>query len=285
MHGLLALSALHYAHAHPDQRREYAIISSAYQDLALQHFSPCLHTINEENCEAFFLLATFIVVLALATISNPQDEDKVITAKDVASMFSLMPGMQTILDFKPMERWQREGSLDVLLQQFEEPTRMLSGMFQRRMEKLSILAREIPPRFTVINERSACLIAIESLTSTYSITAHSESPLSARWVWAWSNTLPQLFIDMIGNSHPLALVILAHYAALTRAFEDQSWVSQGWSTSVLRVVERDLDASWRDWILWPKKCVENGHIFDNMDEHTPFCRHGLRDSNTHTTLN
>lgn len=269
MHGLLAVSALHYAHTHPDQRREYAMLSSAYQDLALQHFSPCLHTINEENCEAFFLLASFIVVLALATISNPQCVDRVITAKDVANMFSLMPGMQTILNFKPMERWRREGSLGVLLQQFEEPPRMSSGTFPRRMEKLSILAREIPPRFTVINERSACLIAIESLASTYSIITKNGSLLSARWVWAWANTLPQLFIDMIGNSYPLALVILAHYAALTRPFEHQSWVSQGWSKSVLRVVEHDLDTSWREWIQWPKKCVENGHI-DDMDEDTHF---------------
>ena len=270
MHGLLAFSALHYAHAHPDQRREYAIISSAYQDLALRHFSPCLHTISEDNCEAFFLLASFIVVLALATISNPKDLDRVITTKDVANMFSLMPGMQTILDFKPMERWRREGSLGVLLQQFEEPPRMSSGMFQRRMDKLSILARGIPPQFTVINDRSACLIAIESLASTYSITTNQESLLSARWVWAWPNTLPRLFIDMIGNNHPLALVILAHYAALTRVFEHQSWVSQGWSTSVLRAVEHDLDTYWRDWIVWPKKCVENGQLLDDMDEDTHF---------------
>lgn len=268
MHGLLALSALHYAHHHPDQRKEYGIISSAYQDLALQHFSVSLHTINEENCEAFFLLASFIVVLAMATIANPQDADKVVTAKDVASMFSLMPGIQTILDFKPMERWRQDGPLGALLQEFEEPPQISDGMFQRRMEQLSALAREISPRFTVINERSACLLAIESLASTYSIATNNNSSLSARWVWAWPNTLPQLFIDMIGNSYPLALVILAHYAALTRPFEHDSWVSQGWSTSVLDVVERNLNTSWKDWLLWPKECLKNGHIVEDTDEHT-----------------
>jgi hypothetical protein len=55
MHGLLAVSALHYAQHHPGQRKEYILVSSHYQNLALNMFAVKLQDINEEKNRALYL--------------------------------------------------------------------------------------------------------------------------------------------------------------------------------------------------------------------------------------
>ncbi|KAJ8124951.1 hypothetical protein O1611_g8689 [Lasiodiplodia mahajangana] len=73
MHGVLALSALHYAHTHPAERQQYYIASTHYQQLALRFFSTSIGAINEENCEAYFLLSIIIFLLSTFRIARMGD--------------------------------------------------------------------------------------------------------------------------------------------------------------------------------------------------------------------
>lgn len=266
MHGLLAISALHYAHTHPECYQEFIIRSSAYQNLALQHFSSNLHDINEGNCVAFFLLASLIAVASIASVANPCVSETAVAASDAARCFSLLQGVKNILDFKPLQSWRLDGTLAPLLCSFGPPMPKKSLTFHRRMEKVAGLARELSPELTVINERSACLLARESLRSAHLATADEHSPTSAHQVWSWALTLPPLFIEMLGNNHPVALIILAHFAALARPLEHRDWITRGWSASVLSLVESVLVNPWRKWIRWPSLCLTEGKSVDDMDE-------------------
>ncbi|RTE80124.1 hypothetical protein BHE90_005331 [Fusarium euwallaceae] len=265
MHGLLAVSALHYAHTHPTHHREFAIISSAYQNLALQHFSSNLGDINEENCEAFFLLASFIVVVSICSVANPYDPEKNVTSRDVVQAFYLSQGVRNILAFKPIEKWSKDGPLAPLLVPLESSVPRKSLNFQRRMEKIADLARTLPLGMVVINERSGSLLAIEALRSAYLETGDEFSPLSARRVWLWAFSLPPLFLEMICNDHPIALIILAHFAALAKPFGHQDWITRGWSLSVITLVDHLLVDPWIEWIEWPRQCVAGGKNVDDLD--------------------
>ncbi|KAH8729878.1 hypothetical protein BGZ61DRAFT_475438 [Ilyonectria robusta] len=241
MHGLLAVSALHYAHSHPEHRQEFAVISSAYQNLALQHFSSNLQDINEENRDTFFLLASFIFIASVCSIASPYGPEKSVTSRDVAQSFYLLQGVRHILDFKPIERWREESILAPLLQPFGSSVARKSLNFQQRMEKVADLARKLPVGLSVINERSASLMAIEALRSAHYETADEHSALSARRIWIWPFTLPPLFFEMLENDHPIALIILTHFAALAKPFEHQVWITRGWSANVLSLAGRVLD--------------------------------------------
>lgn len=107
------------------------------------------------------------------------------------------------------------------------------------------------------------MLALESLRRTH-LTCKSELG-RVNGTWKWSSSLPALFVEMIGNRHPTALVILAHFAALAWPYAKVDWVSDGWSAAVVSLVDGALDDNWRSWIEWPKRSVTERIEVDDME--------------------
>ncbi|KAJ3549678.1 hypothetical protein NM208_g377 [Fusarium decemcellulare] len=265
MHGLLALSALHYAQSHPEQRKEYSLMSSQYQSLALQMFAKKLPYISEENFEPYFLLATFIFILSMCSIADRDDPDSPAPPSDIAQSFMLLQGIKSICEFKPIETWSKDGPLAPLLQEHTPLPVKQTGAFQNRMEQLYILARGLSPTLSAINVQSSCLLAIESLRTTHAACTADTTAARARRIWLWPISLTHVFIDLISNKHHVALIILAHYAALTKPYEHPQWMNRGWSTNIIASVEYALDERWHEWIAWPKKSLLEEIDVDAMD--------------------
>ncbi|KAH7136426.1 hypothetical protein EDB81DRAFT_657165 [Dactylonectria macrodidyma] len=284
MHGLLAMSALHYAQSHPNQRRQYVLVSSYYQNLALQHFSTHLNDINDDNCEALFLLATFIFVITMCSIADRPDSEAPLSPSEVAHSFMLLQGIKTIVNFSHLTRWNEHGPLAPLLQPLPPIKLMRSGPFLVQMDRLTTLAREMHPSFDVINPQSSCLLAIESLRITYHSTfAEDAASGRSRRIWLWPITLTNVFIDLIDKNHPVALIILAHFAALARPFEYQDWINKkgfaalvqpvepqgsgnhGWTVNIIKAVARSLDHDWQEWMDWPQRSVQECIDVEDMD--------------------
>ncbi|KAH7038253.1 uncharacterized protein B0I36DRAFT_77522 [Microdochium trichocladiopsis] len=322
MHGLLACSALHYARTHPAQGQEFTLVSTHYQTLALQFFSNRLSDMNEDNVEAYFLLATFIFVLAIATISDPlARQNKSAEPKDLAQSFVLLQGVKGILDAKAAEKLgQHDGPLAAMLHGTDDlrrPRPSHVSSFTRRLDRLLGLARELESSMfldIVNNPQTACILALESLRHTYygCIDANnSASPMAAagaaatsslgsgmpgpledprspadsasnraayrsmqdaeqgqRYTWLWPLTLTQVFMQLVDSGNYMALIIVAHYAAMARPYEGPSWVTKGWAQSVLAIVENHLHPDKHKWIAWPKRSIlEEIHV-DDMPEET-----------------
>ncbi|KAJ4188158.1 hypothetical protein NW767_012007 [Fusarium falciforme] len=268
MHGLLAVSALHYAQHHPGQRKEYILISSHYQNLALKIFAVKLQDINEENIEPYFYLATFIFILSLCSIAERQDSPSPVTPSEIAQSFMLLQGAKSIYEFKSTEIWSRDGPLAPLVEQ-DQPQALpakQTGAFHDRMDQLYALARGLSPTLDAINEKSSCLLAIESLRTIHSSCSADRSPSRARRIWLWPISLTHIFLELLSSSHYVALIILAHYAALAKPFENKHWMNQDWSANVMASVERTLEDKWQEWIAWPKRSIEQEI---NVDEMSP----------------
>lgn len=92
MHGLLALSALHYAHVNPDRDMEFHIIATRHQNMALDLFASQLHNVTEENCHAFVLLSSLIFKINATSIAESHRRGQKVTADDVAQSFMLGQG-------------------------------------------------------------------------------------------------------------------------------------------------------------------------------------------------
>lgn len=268
MHGLLALSALHYAQNHEDERREYLVISSHYQSLAVQEFTAKLGAINEDNFEPFFFLATFVFIFSMCSIADFHEPGGVATPGDIAHSFMLLQGIKSILAFKPLETWSRDGPIKPLLVLVDPIVMKETGPFQDRMQDLYAIARTLSPTLETINVQSSCLLAIESLRTTHSVCTTADQVDQARHMWLWPSTVTTLFVDLIGTSHPVALVILAHYAALVRPFEQPHFMNRGWSQSIMTAVEDALDEKWTQWIEWPMKSLKEKIDVDQMESKT-----------------
>lgn len=266
MHGLLAISALHYAYVHQDERREYILISAHYQNLAARSFSTRLNDLNHSNCEAYFFLASLIFLLSICSVAHHESLGRSVVPDDVVQSFMLLQGVKGILDFQPIEAWrERGGPLNAMFRDSENfnmdhfPS---SGKFHARLDAITHLARSIPSSMEIINARTAFVLAIESLRTTHDRCKHaSDNP---GHIWGWPLTLPSLFIEMLSGGHPMALVVLAHFAAMVRPYEHQEWVSRGWSKGILSMMDRDIDPEWRAWLEWPRRSILDGIDVDNM---------------------
>lgn len=96
MHGLLAISALHYAHTHPDERQSFIRESTYHQDRALEFFLANLMSIDDGNREPFFILAIFIFMLETWFIAHPQNAAEPATLESVFRSFVLVQGRHTV---------------------------------------------------------------------------------------------------------------------------------------------------------------------------------------------
>lgn len=113
MHGILALSVLHYAHTNTAQRQHYMVVSARYQQLALKFFSGNINAINNDNCEAYFLLSCIISLLFTFSIGHNSGEQP--SPEAVTQSFVLLQGAREVLNSQSLQRWAVGNLLAVLL--------------------------------------------------------------------------------------------------------------------------------------------------------------------------
>lgn len=119
--------------------------------------------------------------------------------------------------------------------------------FQLRIEQLAAHIRNVPVGSKV---QEVCLSALAALRLTLA-TVTAPGARTAQ-VWRWPGHLDPLYLGLLEECKPIALVILAHFAALVGRCENKQWYSQGWSEGVVAVVQRSVDQDeWREWLKWP----------------------------------
>ncbi|ETS84446.1 hypothetical protein PFICI_02471 [Pestalotiopsis fici W106-1] len=265
MDGMLAIAASHYAFVYPQHRNEYTLISMEYQTRAIEWFATRLDHMNDDNCDAYFFLACVIFMLSLCSIAQSGSMGVTITCSDIAQSLSLLQGIRGILDYKPIERWPAENTELAIL--FRNPrtaveTRIESP-FSARLDTINPLLDTLPQGLEVMNTRSVCLLALDTLRTTHRACKNVQPDEAT--VWRWPFTLPPSFLGLISGGQPVALIILAHFAALVRSYEHVTWSSKGWGINVMLVVERALGQEWQAWIEWPKYSLKNEIDIDSMD--------------------
>lgn len=259
MHGLLAISALHYGHIHPEKHDEYELISNRHQEAASSLFSSQLHNLNEHNCNAFVVLATLLFRIQTFVITDSHKRGRRVTTQQIVQSFMLSQGTKSIFSIPPVWTWVKNGPLSTVLDlPRTEPTNISPpGVFATQLDRLLDLARSILGSPDALELRSACILAVESLRLTYAFLCGAPTPRSD-CVWLWPVTAPPRFLQAVGEKHPAALVVLAHYAVLTRHCED-CWVLEGWSEAVVGAVEGALEGEgWEGWVEWAGRCVREG---------------------------
>ncbi|OHF03949.1 hypothetical protein CORC01_00811 [Colletotrichum orchidophilum] len=248
LHGILAVAAIHRAHLNPEKRDENANLSVRHQNIALSQFSPGLSEIGENNADAYVLHAICIFLLNTYSIANPQGP---ITSKDVAQSFILLQGIKSILTLPfahryisngPLARWLYQGGV--------EPA--VGGNFASKVDDLLNLTRSMAPS----DDTTTCQSALEGLKITFA--AVSSPKHRSGLVWRWAVSLPQPFLELMSQNHPMALVILMHYAALVNATERNMWYLVGWGRNVASALDQAIQEPWREWIQWPLRCIREG---------------------------
>lgn len=107
-----------------------------------------------------------------------------------------------------------------------------------------------------------CRDGLASLRNAYA--RHCSPHIKQPRMWMWRVEMGKKRFNF-KSRHPVAIVILAHCAALVKCAEAPLWLWDGWCERVLDMAMREIDLKWREWLHWPLQCAQNALDVDMCD--------------------
>lgn len=258
MHGMLASSAMHLAHAQPSEAQKYLRLCDQHQTIAISQLREQLNRIDASNAAALFALAALLSVASLARllprVARLPKENTCDVLDWIVEIMTLTRGARDVLTLG--YQWVQESPMRNALIGFDPPPHALAPAHVRaHMHRLSEFCIE---GCTDAFDRDTCLEAIRYLRSTYDTAC--TLPLEALeigHVMAWFVQPCPRFVDMLRERHPMAVLILYHHWVLW-AGHRRSWLVQDLASLTLPFLEDLLDEKHQPWTEWPKTELANG---------------------------
>jgi hypothetical protein len=151
--------------------------------------------------------------------------------------------------------------LSPLFAKWDSPPVDKTKPFPRQLAKLSALIDSIDE--DEILSRRLCLDGLDALEKAYDL--HRSSYSGRKRTWMWPIELEKQRYDFSECRHPAAIVILAYCAAMVKNSEGPEWIWGGWSESVLRMAENELDSDWQRWLRGPSRCIRSHLDIDEIE--------------------
>ncbi|KAH0433370.1 DUF814 domain-containing protein [Colletotrichum camelliae] len=260
MHEVLAISALHLGHLHPEQREFYALHASQHQNDAIAGMRETLAQITPDNCHPLFAGSSLLLISAFATFpyqrSGPEGHQAP-TVDDVIDVFLLVRGMSNILSSSqpiiqagPFKNFFHE----VLVTPASTP--LLDAVTQH----LNTFAAKLPN--TDADQYSKDIVAMETsnLLEWIGHATNTTAFPELRVGLTWPTSLSEEYMQLMRNRDPAALTLLAYYSVAVHSTENSTWFMQGWGVNAARAIVCDLDASWKGMIQWPLAFISDRTI-------------------------
>ncbi|KAH7009028.1 C6 zinc finger domain-containing protein [Ilyonectria destructans] len=250
MHQILAVSALHLGHLHPENRQRFVSYASRHQFVAVAGLRKLINSITPEDCEALFSASSMLSLSAYATFSQRIDSVEaaaIPTIEDIIHVFSLVRGGNQVLicsegalhqgSFSPIfEQQPQTGSTPFLAELVEQ-----LGLLRVQMSSCThneILSREIDWFLRWIRQCSA-----------------TTNEPELRIAITWSIDLSTEYISLLHQKEQSALTLLAYYCVVVSATEASGWYMENWSKNALRAIADCLGPVWTPQILWPSSII------------------------------
>ncbi|PWY74501.1 hypothetical protein BO94DRAFT_227624 [Aspergillus sclerotioniger CBS 115572] len=134
-----------------------------------------------------------------------------------------------------------------------------AGDLEARFPQLGLVQSFIE-QYPDENEHKAVCLHAAKLVFTYMAVFFDsmQGQRQTRVIFAWVNEVQNPFLDLCSRRHPLALAILAHFAALM-SLNRGAWFTQSWSQLLLEDIRYTLDG-WEDIIQWPMGIVMQSDV-------------------------
>ncbi|ESZ96749.1 hypothetical protein SBOR_2893 [Sclerotinia borealis F-4128] len=242
LHGLLALSALHYAESHADPQK-YIEIATSHHTQGLTLYRSILPNISEQNTTASIafssLTAMFAFGLARPVSVNAESTELL---DDLVQIFVLAKGWHTIVNVAGALQPTR-ASIFLPLPEIKDNT--LSADAEAAFNQLYALNQDQTiPLYTQ---------AISSLKTVFQKVEQGEND-NPHLALEWGNSVSQEFMQMIRTRDSLALVIVGFSCVIFEKVP-QVWLLKGWSRGLFGVVWREVDPVFRGVLEWPRGMI------------------------------
>lgn len=276
MHIMLAISALHLACLRPEDRTKYIGFSSRHQQRAVHHLSTAIQNLSKETIIPVFLTSALLPIACLADMCLARhNPDSPPTLDDLLSVFSMTRGVRDIL--YPVWPWLSEPDIQPVI----EP--IIDRYILHDNESLTIPAELAARMDTLRNSclekhasyhdgsKEACHFAIIELEKVMRDIAHMPPSHEGEYnpdyrkrrdvelgvLMKWQTTVSAKYVGLLKKAHTAALVVLAHWIALTRHL-GAKWFLDGYQATALGLIRANLKEEDRGWLDWCEVYVKDG---------------------------
>jgi hypothetical protein len=266
MRGILAVSALHMSRARPDRKQEYLVKATYHQNLALPLYRYIINDfrnqMTEENCHAVIGFASLTSAYAFAD-PHPLGRNQfpgVSSPTGVPEWLHLLRGARQILQVG--SKWIADGPMAFQLRTVDEDIDVSYNPEDWRLAELNSL----------FDGSNACNTLSEAEIKAYRTTLKllresSAMPLLPNHtvgvklaMFLWVEKIPQMYLELLGEMKPEALILLAHFCVLLKAGGSSYWYMEGAAERLASALHDILlDDEWKNLIAWPLQVI-NGSI-------------------------
>ncbi|KIW18931.1 hypothetical protein PV08_03220 [Exophiala spinifera] len=244
LHGLLAFTCLHLAYLNPGTRNEYLIKAGEYQSKAMPQFREAIARPTDGNCHAILAFSSLLIPYSFA--SEQQDELFLASDNDTDAvptwLYFIRNGCITLCD-----QWDKveSGPCGTLAKAWDKPFETRTPEQAVYLEDMhAIMDASVGEHAWPHEVREAYREAAAELAMAF---ACSQSDPENYTTWdalrVWPMRISMTFTRLLRDSHPAALILLAHYAILLKPIESK-WYFKGRATKLLETISRKVDPHW-----------------------------------------
>lgn len=262
LHLILAIAALNLTSKNPNEHKWYALAIS-HHGAAIRLARPHIAAANSAHSEAVFNFSCFNSLFAFAEPAlRPRGSDEARPPDyigDLLDSFRMSRGIRAVIS-KDRDVLAEKGAtnnpawsyghLDVESNISERYPRMLA------LQELVASCASVADTQRASIQKAIHSLFVDMATLDETPKDHSSVSLVQRWAIGCDKE----FIDFCDSRHPLALVILAHYALLVNK-RTNIWFLQRWPQLLLEEIEAELRKSremqWANLLDWPRKEIRN----------------------------
>lgn len=264
LHAILAVAAIHKAVLDPTVSDYLVYRSTCHMDLSVSELQKQIEFPDPAACSAVFACAGLVVMhsLGLAQITPPSDP-----LGEMCHWIRLVHGSKATVQ----QNWIRLITSDMAPLIFSVDWSKTSGGDMKEILDLRTLVDQKCPAESPVYE--AHCVAIERLhlvfkNTYYYLRTGELNPVAI--TMSWIACVSDIWVNLVEERDPIALVILAHFAVLMRLHENSFWW-KGWGKWTLDAIVTELDIAYHHLIAWPVSQLQDG-LESNSGQSTPMER-------------
>lgn len=248
MHGILAVSALHFAHARPKMRDQYVSLASRHHETGLRSVTALLSNITQDNCPATYVFTALTCIISCATPREPGNFF-LFSEAGISEWLRFFRGTKSIVDAN--EEWLVTSSLGPMFSIGSRRAFLRETSSTERQDYLIELCQIVEETVTDPSILRTYTQALLELRKSYAILSNPQvKDTESADVFIWLFEVEDDYLALLAQRTPQALTIFAYYCVLLKQLE-WTWYTQGISNHLISAIWLQLGHEHRCWIQFP----------------------------------
>jgi hypothetical protein len=254
LNSILGLTALELYSQDRSKTRWYDR-AVAHQQTALTRAQPHFETVDQSQHQALLGFSAFMSMYTVAEPNyRPPHVRNMARFDPVEELLSALNFSRSTMTFVYQSFPAALVSGSFILTKFVDTNQATGQDLERRFPQLAAL-REHVERQCAGEQGAACIHASTVLFRRIAtLSDNIGDPEVSKVIWGWGLEVQQAYLDMCSAKHPVALVILAHFAVLM-SFYQEHWCLSQWPRGLLGSITEALGDEWEDMLKWPRDLV------------------------------